>query len=189
MKIKIEILTRPTGKDLADINILLTQIAAQPHFLSVRELKRITSQKSCRLVVVRTRVGQRFTIVGMASLTLVYIPTGLIAVVEDVVVDEDFRGRGLGTKLTRKLIDIASWMKAKHIGLYTNPARAAANAMYQKMGFVKKDTNYYRINLFLPKPASAEEIRKMLFKKHNTNGAHKNAPDTKTDTDDIKRPN
>jgi len=163
--LKIEILSRPTKQDLEDINALLPQIAKQPHFLTLKELSMIIGQKSCRLVVARRKVNTKFMIVGMATVTLIYIPTGLIAVVEDVVVDENFRGLGIGKKLTQKLITIASERKAKHISLFTNPSRKAANAMYQKMGFFKKETNYYRINLYLPKPASQKEIKRLITKR------------------------
>lgn len=150
--IKIEILRRPTNKDLRDINLLLPQIAQKPHLLSIKELKLVTGQESCRLIVARDTKESR--LVGMSAVTLVYIPTGLITTIEDVVVDEKYRGMGIGRKLTQKMIDVAKGKRAKTISLTTNPAREAANAMYQKMGFFKKETNYYRINLYLPKPNS-----------------------------------
>ena len=162
---KIEILSRPTKNDLEDVNALLPQLAKRPHFMNIGEFKRIAGQKACRLAVARREIGTRSMIVGMATLTLVYIPTGLIAVIEDVVVDGNFRRLGIGKKLTQKLINIASKLKAKHISLSTNPARLAANAMYKKMGFLKKETNCYRINLYLPKPASQREIKKMIAKR------------------------
>ena len=150
--IKIEILQNPAPQDLNEINNLLPQIAQKPHLLSMKELRQVVNHDSCNVIIARTLIGKRMTIVGMSALTLVYIPTGLITTIEDVIVDEKYRGRGIGRKLTQKMIDIAKKKKAKHISLTTNPAREAANAMYQKMGFFRKDTNYYRINLFLPEP-------------------------------------
>lgn len=161
--ITIEILKRPTAKDVRDINILLPQIAQKPHFLSLGELKRITKQGDhCNVVIARAKVGKERPIVGMATVTLTDVPTGRVAMVEDVIIDEAFRGYGLGRKLIDKLIFIADKKKAKHISLYTNVARIAANAMYQKMGFFKKEANYYRINLLLPKPNTKKEITRVL---------------------------
>ena len=148
--IKVEILKKPTGEDLRGINLLIPQIAQKPHLLSMKELRRVTDQESCRLIIARDTKESR--IVGMSAVTLIYIPTGLIAAIEDVVVDEKYRGMGIGRKLTQKMINVAKQKRAKTISLTTNPAREAANAMYQKMGFLKKETNYYRINLYLPKP-------------------------------------
>lgn len=163
---KVGILTKPTARDLIDINALISQIAERPHLLTMRELKRIVDQKkNCRLVVMRDHIGKRIGIVGMATVTLTHIPTGLVALVEDVVVDEAFRGKGIGKKLIHALIAIAEKEKAKHISLYTNPKRAAANAMYQEIGFFKKETNYYRINLLLPKPATADALKKNASKR------------------------
>lgn len=148
--IKIEILKKPTNEDLRDINSLIPQIAQKPHLLSIKELRQVTGQESCRLIIARDTRESR--IVGMSVVTLIYIPTGLIAAIEDVVVDDKHRGMGIGRKLTQKMIDVAKQKRAKTVSLTTNPAREAANAMYQKMGFFKKETNYYRINLYLPKP-------------------------------------
>lgn len=162
---KIEVLIRPNKNDLQDLNALLPQIARRPHFLTLKELARITRQKSCRLVVARSKVSGRFRVVGTATVTLVYIPTGLVAIIEDVVVDGNFRGRGIGRKLIGKLINIARRRRAKHISLYTNRDRRAANKMYQDMRFFKKDVNYYRLNLFLPKPAAKKQIAELLSKR------------------------
>lgn len=149
--IKIEFLTKPTTRDLKDINRLVPQIAEKPHLLSMKELKQVTDQKeSCRIIVARdSKTGE---IAGMCALTLVRVMTGLLAMVEDVVVDNNYRGMGIGQMLTQKMIDVARTKRVKHISLTTNPAREAANAMYKKMGFFLKETNYYRINLFLPRP-------------------------------------
>ncbi len=149
--IKIEFLTRPTPQDLKDINRLIPQIAEKPHLLSMKELKRVTDQQeSCRVIVARD--SKTSQIAGMCALTLVRVLTGLLAMVEDVVVDSNYRGLGIGQMLTQKMIDVAKAKRAKHISLTTNPKREAANAMYKKIGFFLKETNYYRINLYLPKP-------------------------------------
>jgi ribosomal protein S18 acetylase RimI-like enzyme len=159
--IKIEILVKPTADDLRDINALLPQIAQRPHLLTLKELKKITAHKGVRVIAARKKIGQDWVIVGMSALTLVPILTGLIAAIEDVVVDERHRGEGIGRRLTEKMIALAKKTKAKTISLTTNPARVAANAMYQKLGFFKKDANYYRINLLLPPPSSAKELEKI----------------------------
>ena len=165
--VKIEILSRPNKNDLEAINILLPQLAQRPHFMNMGELKRILKQKSCRVVIARQKIGKRSVIIGIAVVTLVYIPTGLVAVIEDVIVDENFRGLGIGRRLIQKLIDIASAMRAKHISLFTNPTRVAANALYDKMGFFRKETNYYRINLYLPKPASQKQINNLAAQRND----------------------
>lgn len=147
---KIEILKKFSIKILSDINKLLPQLtlsSVPPKLLTTIGLKRLLKQRNVYLVSIIDYNQQLPKVVGVATVYLIYIPTGTIAVIEDVVVDEAYRGKGLGRKLTEKLIKIATIKKAKHISVRTNPVRIESNAMYVKMGFVKKETNFYRINL------------------------------------------
>lgn len=162
VKSKIEILLKPAEKDLRDINLLIPQTAQKPHLLSMLELKQLISQeRHCRLVVARRKIGIEMRIVGMAAVTFAYVPTGSVAVIEDVIVDDAFRGLGLGKKIIKKLIDIAKSQKAKHIGLRANPRAQIANNMYKGLGFFQSDVVYYRMNLFLPKPSSVKKVEKV----------------------------
>lgn len=147
-KIRIEILELPTEQDLEQINALIPQIAKKPRLLSMEELWKIVDQKqNCKVVVARAKVGQKYPIVGMAAVTLLRIPTGPVAMVEDVVVDEDWRGKKIGKMLNQMLIEIAKNTNVKHISLYTNKRRIEANAMYAKLGYLKlEEINFYRIN-------------------------------------------
>ena len=65
------------------------------------------------------------------------------AVVEDMIVDERYRGKGLGEKI---LLDLIRWAKAQSVEvveLTTNPKRLAANSLYQKAGLKLTETNHY----------------------------------------------
>ncbi|HSM65381.1 MAG TPA: GNAT family N-acetyltransferase [Ilumatobacteraceae bacterium] len=82
----------------------------------------------------------------LGSLTLAFyrIPTGLKAWIEDVVVDADARGRGVGELLNRAALDEARARGAKDVSLTSRPSREAANRLYQRIGFEPRDTNVYR---------------------------------------------
>jgi len=69
------------------------------------------------------------------------------AVVEDMIVDESQRGKGLGEKILRNLIDWAKKEGVEVVELTTNPKRVAANSLYQKVGFKLHPTNHYLLNL------------------------------------------
>jgi ribosomal protein S18 acetylase RimI-like enzyme len=84
-------------------------------------------------------------IVGMLTLVIYSTPAGRHAWIEDVVVDEAFRGRQLGEALTREAIGMAREAGAKAVSLTSRPAREAANRLYQKMGFLRWETNLYRL--------------------------------------------
>lgn len=147
---KIRVLRKFSTKILQDINQLMPQLALSsvlPKLLTPAGFRRLLGQKNVYLVLVIDCGPNPSKVIGMASVYLVYIPTGIIAVIEDVVIDAAYRGRGLGRKLTEKLIKIAIVKKAKHISVRTSPVRVESNAMYVNMGFIKKETNFYRINL------------------------------------------
>ena len=85
-------------------------------------------------------------IVGMLTIALYRVPTGGRSIVEDLVVDEQFRGRGIAKALLQSAIDIAREAGANGVALTSNPQRVEANWLYLSMGFQKRETNAY----FLP---------------------------------------
>lgn len=89
----------------------------------------------------------RGDIVGTLTLVVFRIPTGMRAWIEDVVVDESARGRGVGESLTEHALDVARDAGAKTVDLTSRPSRDAANRLYQRLGFTLRDTNVYRYDL------------------------------------------
>jgi ribosomal protein S18 acetylase RimI-like enzyme len=83
-------------------------------------------------------------IVGSLTLALYRIPTGLKAWIEDVVVDDSARGRGVGKALNMAALDVAQQRGAKDVSLTSRPSREAANRLYQRIGFEARETNVYR---------------------------------------------
>ena len=86
-------------------------------------------------------------IVGSLTLAFYRIPTGLKAWIEDVVVDESARGRGVGEALNTAAIDEARRRGAKNVSLTSRASRETANRLYQRLGFAPYDTNIYRLTL------------------------------------------
>src|SRR5512143_41641 len=74
-------------------------------------------------------------LVGSLSLVVFRIPTGVRAWIEDVVVDQSQRGKGIGEALTRAAVDRAKVEGAKTVDLTSRPSREAANRLYQRVGF------------------------------------------------------
>ena len=100
----------------------------------------IKSESSVLLVA---RMVTHGPIVGSASLTVYRAPTGIRAIIEDVIVDESVRGQGIGEALVQQLINIAREKGAKGVSLTSNPKREAANRLYQRLGFKPRITNSY----------------------------------------------
>ncbi len=81
------------------------------------------------------------------TLAFYRIPTGLKAWIEDVVVDDEARGNGIGEALSRAAIDEARRRGAKNVSLTSRPSREAANRLYRGIGFEQYETNLYRYEL------------------------------------------
>jgi GNAT superfamily N-acetyltransferase len=84
-------------------------------------------------------------IAGMLTVGIYYSPTGGKAWIEDVVVDETFRGQGLSKQLVAHAIEFVKLQQIPLLMLTSNPKRIAANKLYQAMGFERKETNVYRM--------------------------------------------
>jgi len=65
------------------------------------------------------------------------------AVIEDMIVDDAYRGKGYGQKMLLELIDWAKKEGVDAIELTSNPKRIAANELYKKVGFILHPTNHY----------------------------------------------
>ena len=109
------------------------------------ELDELVGSPTTTLFLARN--GDGGEIVGMLTLLLVRIPTGLRAWIEDVVVAEAARGMGCGEALSRAALDAASAAGARTVDLTSRPSREAANRLYRRMGFVERETNVYRYDL------------------------------------------
>ena len=101
-------------------------------------------QSPATLVLI-ARVDGR--IAGSLTLAMFRIPTGLRAWIEDVVVDGEARGNGVGEALNLRAIEEARKRGAVTVDLTSRPSREAANRLYQRLGFVARDTNVYRFTI------------------------------------------
>jgi ribosomal protein S18 acetylase RimI-like enzyme len=108
------------------------------------ELDEIVRSEASRLLVAR---DDDDAVVGSLTLVLFRIPTGIRAWIEDVVVDEAARGKGVGEALNREALRIAKDAGAKTVDLTSRPSREAANRLYQRIGFKQRETNVYRYEL------------------------------------------
>jgi ribosomal protein S18 acetylase RimI-like enzyme len=124
---------------------LIPQLSSSSPPPGVDELSEMAASANTFLFAARD--SDDGSILGILTLALFRIPTGLQARIEDVVVDEAARGRGVGALLTNAAIDRARASGAKAIGLTSRPAREAANRLYIKMGFEVRETNVYRLTL------------------------------------------
>ena len=86
-------------------------------------------------------------VVGMLTLVVFTLPTGVRAWIEDVVVDDASRGGGVASTLIKAAIERADAEGARTVDLTSRPQREAANRLYVRLGFEQRETNVYRVTL------------------------------------------
>ena len=121
---------------------LIPQLSSSPP-PGAAELQAIIDNEHSVLFVAR----EGDAVVGSLTLAFYRIPTGLKAWIEDVVVDESVRGRGVGEALNVAALDEARRRGAKHVSLTSRAKRDAANRLYLRIGFEPYETNVYRFDL------------------------------------------
>jgi ribosomal protein S18 acetylase RimI-like enzyme len=90
-------------------------------------------------------VNDKGVILGMLTVGFYHAPTGKKAWIEDVVVDDNYRGLGVGKNLTNFAIQFTKDQQADVVMLTSKPSRVSANNLYKKVGFEQRETNVYRI--------------------------------------------
>jgi len=89
----------------------------------------------------------QYQLIGIATLVVYKIPSGIGALIEDLVVDEKYRGLKVGKNIMQHLIEFCSEKGIKYVNLTSNPARIAANKLYRSLGFKQRETNLYYLEL------------------------------------------
>lgn len=137
---RIEIVDAATQELWEAFQRLTPQLTGNNPPPSLDLLTALVKSESSTLLVARADEG---SILGAATVTVYLVPTGVRAIIEDVIVDSSARGQGLGEALVARCLEIARGQGAPAVTLTSNPKREAANRLYQRMGFLKRETNAY----------------------------------------------
>ena len=140
---RIEQAKRVDNALLAAVNALLPQLSPSASPQSLAELKDIVESDSTHLLIALDDEN----ICGMLTLVVFPIPTGMRAWIEDVVVTEPSREKGVAQALLDAAVQLSRKLNSKVLYLTSNPAREAANHLYRKLGFEQRETNVYRLVL------------------------------------------
>jgi ribosomal protein S18 acetylase RimI-like enzyme len=138
---RIEIVTKVDEELHKAFQRLVPQLTNNNPPPSLDQLTALVESGSSTLMVARDTHGH---IVGALTLAIYHVPTGIRSIIEDVIVDKSARGQGIGEALMRKAIEIAREHGAGNISLTSNPMREAANRLYLRVGFKKRETNAYQ---------------------------------------------
>jgi ribosomal protein S18 acetylase RimI-like enzyme len=139
--VEIEVVQDVTDEVVRAFGRLLPQLSGSAEPLDAEALRALVSRPGNHLLVARVD-GE---VVGTLTLVLLLIPTGVRAWIEDVVVDEAARGRGVGAALTGEAVRLARAEGARTVDLTSRPSRDAANRLYERLGFRLRDSKVYRL--------------------------------------------
>jgi ribosomal protein S18 acetylase RimI-like enzyme len=142
-QVEISALETITPEFVEALHRMIPQLAPGSPLPSLAQLQAVVGCPTN--ILLAARVNDRT--VGTLTLTMLITPTGTTGWIADVVVDNEVRGKGIGEKLVRDAISRAAALGARYVDLSSRPAREAANRLYQRIGFEKRETNYYRFLL------------------------------------------
>lgn len=140
---KIYELVTVTSRILDAFGKLIPQLCANCKLPTKNDLEAIVNCNNTLIFIAE----ENNIILGTLTLVLNKIPTGDKAWIEDVVVDDAARGKGVGKSLIKFVVDYSANKNIKSINLTSSPERIAANKLYQKLGFVLRETNVYRLTM------------------------------------------
>jgi ribosomal protein S18 acetylase RimI-like enzyme len=138
---RVETAREVTDELVAAFDRLIPQLSQSNPPPSVDELREIVESPATELLIAYDDDG---AVIGSLTLVLFRIPTAVRAWIEDVVVDESARGQGVGAALNRAALDRARDAGAITVDLTSRPTREAANRLYEKLGFTRRETNVWR---------------------------------------------
>jgi ribosomal protein S18 acetylase RimI-like enzyme len=142
--VNVERVTKSSPELLDAMRRLVRQLSSSASTRNDSGVDALLDSESSFLLLARSDANE---IVGMLTLALLRIPTGIRAWIEDVVVDEQARGAGIGSALVSEALAIAGAQGARTVDLTSRPDRVAANRLYERLGFARRKTNVYRYDL------------------------------------------
>lgn len=126
---------------LEAINRLIAQLSTSSHTFTEAELNSLIASPQSHLYALEYDEK----IIGMVTLCIYQCPTGRKAWIEDVVVDQNHRGKGYGKLMVRKAMEECQNRGNVTLMLTSRPSRIVANQLYQSLGFEKRETNVYKM--------------------------------------------
>jgi ribosomal protein S18 acetylase RimI-like enzyme len=122
---------------------LIPQLSSSPSPFELPQLEQMIADPATTLFLAHDDE----VLVGMLTLAMFLVPTGVRAWIEDVVVDDAARGAGVASALVEAALALAAAEGARTVDLTSRPKREAANRLYLRLGFERRETNVYRRTL------------------------------------------
>lgn len=124
-----------------DLQLQVTELYLQLNpELKQRSLKIILERPEAIEIAV---CMEEHSLVGIAMMAKYTVISGRKGMIEDVVVSNKHRGRGIGRKLMELLLLRATDCNLENVLLFSGHHRTAAIALYKSLGFILKNSGLY----------------------------------------------
>ena len=145
MAIQIETITEATDQIREALSHLLPQLNPTLPPPDMERLQRLIADPDVTLLIARD--GD--VIVGTTTVIVYTTPFWIKARLDEVVVDQSARGKGVGEELVKAALELARQRGAQVAELQSGrgPAREAAHRLYERLGFQIRDSDLFRIVL------------------------------------------
>src|SRR3989442_10782443 len=142
---RIEAVTKVTPEIHDALSRLLPQLNPRLVLPGRERLERLIEDPDVVFLVAR----EGTQIVGTTTVIVYTTPFWIKARLDEVVVDESARGKGVGEALVKAALDVGRDRGAQVAELQSGrgPQREAAHKLYERIGFKIRDTDVFRISL------------------------------------------
>ena len=138
-QLEIAVADQVTDELVEALSKLIPQLTSLP-IPTPAHLERVIAADNSQLLIARW-AGE---IVGSLTLVNALTPTTVGARIEDVVVDQQARGKGIGKALTELALEMAQADGIQTVGLNSQSHRQAAQRLYLSLGFQRSETDVFR---------------------------------------------
>lgn len=144
MTLRVERVVVADAALVAAVRRLIPQLSETAQPPEAYDLESIVTSPATTMLVARDDEDR---VVGMLTLALFRLPSGVRAWIEDVVVDESARRLGAGRTLVEAALALAADSGAPSVDLTSRPSRESARRLYETMGFEERTTTVFRRSL------------------------------------------
>src|SRR5437660_4691941 len=143
--IRIQVVREATPDRQSALARLLPQLNPNLEVPDMERLRRLIADPAVTLLL----AVDGDDIVGTTTVIVYTTPFWIKARLDEVVVDDSARGKGVGEALIKAALDIGRERGAQVAGLQSGrgPARQAAHRLYLRLGFKIRDSDVLRIVL------------------------------------------
>ena len=127
--------------DSSSVKKILSEFKDGNHDIDIEEL---IADPKCHCVVAELSDE----VIGFGALVRYNSPSkGEVGRIEDVIIDEKYRGMGYGKAILKELISIANEENISQIDMTSKRIRSEAHKLYESLGFIIRESDIFRLKL------------------------------------------